>query len=118
MAEKIGIHYFDDLDGAVLDVEDLQTVEWSWAGVNYHFDTSTINLEKIEAGHISVATLLTKSVRTDKHAGAQAPPDTVASPDLRHSREVRKWAIANHHNGVGKRGRLSKTIVDAYKRAH
>jgi hypothetical protein len=64
MAEKTVFQYFDDLDGAALDVEDLQTVEWSWRGVAYHFDTSTAHLDDIEAGQVSVATLLAKSFRT------------------------------------------------------
>jgi hypothetical protein len=118
MAEKIVFQYFDDIDGALLDVDDLHTVEWSWAGVDYGFDTSTSNLDKIGAGHISVATLLAKSVRTDKQTGTELPTNDPTSPDLAHSREVRRWAVANHHHGVGKRGRLSKTIIAAYKRAH
>ena len=73
MAKRIVFQYFDDLDGEALNIEDLQTVEWSWAGVDYHFDTSTANLDKIEAGHVSVATLLTKSERIDKHTGDELP---------------------------------------------
>jgi hypothetical protein len=127
MAQRMVFQYFDDLDGKPLDVEDLQAVEWSWAGVNYHFDTSTANLDLIEAGSISVATLLAKSKRTtkpqrstskDRHIAAPESGDSSVVPDLAHCREVREWAIANYHHGVGKRGRLSKTVVEAYKLAH
>jgi hypothetical protein len=126
MAEKIVFQYFDDLDGEPLDVEDLHAVEWSWKGVDYHFDTSTDNYIEIEAGHISVATLLAKSVRTERQptASTKRPPtaeacvDNNPALDLAHSREVRTWAVANHHLAVGKRGRLSNTVVEAYNRAH
>jgi hypothetical protein len=120
MAEKIVFHYIDDLDGSPLDVEDLHTVDWSWAGVDYHIDTSTTNLDKIEAGHISVATLLSKSVRADKPRSVSSDRHAVAmrGSGLTNSSEVRRWALANHHRGVGMRGRLSKTVVQAYIRAH
>jgi hypothetical protein len=42
-------------------------VDWSWAGVDYHIDTSTTNLDKIEAGHISVATLLSNRFAPTSH---------------------------------------------------
>lgn len=123
MSKKMVLQYFDDLDGAPLDVEDLNAVDWSWAGVNYHFDTSTTNLELIEAGRISVGVLLDKSLRIDmgrasaSGGGVAAPANTV-TPAGAAVGEVRSWALANHYNGVGMRGRLSQNIIEAYNRAH
>ena len=127
MAEKTVFQYFDDLDGAALDVEDLQTVEWNWRGVAYHFDTSTAHLDDIEAGRVSVAMLLTKSVRTNGRQRVlpddRVGPSTSAGPTRAPGRrtrigEMRLWALENKHDGVGKRGRLSKTVIAAYNRAH
>ncbi|CAM3220099.1 Lsr2 protein [Williamsia muralis] len=127
MAEKTVFQYFDDLDGAALDVEDLQTVEWSWRGAAYHFDTSTAHFEDIEAGRVSVAELLTKSFRTNRRPrvllDARVGPSMSAGPTRAPGRrtrigEMRLWALENKHAGVGKRGRLSKTVIAAYNRAH
>lgn len=127
MAEKTVFQYFDDLDGAALDLEDLQTVEWSWRGVAYHFDTSTAHLDDIEAGRVTVATLLAKSFRTIARPrvvhDARVGPSLSAGPRRAGGRrtqigEMRSWALENKHDGVGKRGRLSKTVIAAYNRAH
>ena len=121
MAQKITFYYVDDLYGARLDIEDLHTVTWSWAGVHYQFHTSTANLDNVMAGNVFVSTLLAKSARTgsDQSGAARAVPVIAAgsrpAPALAVSLgEVRKWALQNHHYGVAKRGRLSTTVINGY----
>ena len=127
MAQRITFYYVDDLGGARIDIEDLHTVAWSWAGVDYQFHTSTANLDNVMAGNVFVSTLLAKSVRTGSDqsgtARRRAVPVIAAgsrpAPALAvNLGEVRKWALENHHYGVAKRGRLSKTVINAYNRAH
>ena len=124
LSEKVRLQYFDDLDGAPLDVDDLQAVTWSWAGVNYHLDISTANLERIETGYISMAMLLVKSVRSDTLCRAASStvdvyPSGAGPSEYRvNLGEVRRWALVNHYNGVANRGRLSRDIIAAYNRAH
>lgn len=104
MVEKLITEYFDDLDGQLLDFDDLHTLTWSWLGVDYQFDTSTANLAKIDNGHVSVATLLTASTRmTDVHLSAPA------------NAAIRSWA-REHGHPIGHRGRISAEIVSAYNR--
>ncbi|ORM32589.1 hypothetical protein BFL43_15580 [Williamsia sp. 1135] len=121
MAKIVAVRYFDDLDDAPLDIVDLHTMEWSWAGVDYQFDTSTINLAKIEAGEISVAVLLQKSTRTGttlkRLAFPSAPIGFDAAAERLRIGQIRTWARAQSR-GVGDRGRLSREVIDAYNRAH
>ncbi|WP_437425864.1 Lsr2 family DNA-binding protein [Williamsia muralis] len=49
--------------------------------------------------------------------GVAAPTNTVTSARATVG-DVRSWALANHCNGVGMRGRLSQNIIEAYNRAH
>jgi hypothetical protein len=124
MTEKTSFYYVDDLDGARLDIDDHRHVTWSWAGVNYEFDTSATNREEIERGHVTVATLLAASVRkvgggrSARRIVPEVAGHTVSTLGQVRIGEVRAWALANRHYGVGKRGRLSSTVIAAYKQAH
>ncbi|WP_033336391.1 MULTISPECIES: Lsr2 family protein [Actinomycetes] len=123
MAKKTVVQYYDDLDDSALDNDDLHTIEWTWSGVDYAIDTSTANLERIEGGAVSVATLLSRSTRVGgrrrstapKHrraigvTGAPAVDDSVSA--------VRRWAREQGYD-VGIRGRIPKEIEDVYREAH
>lgn len=87
--KRIVTHYVDDIDGAPVPADDVHSVVWSWRGVDYGFDTSAANLERISAGDVSVATLLKVSVRTgrvrgphvDGSARAVVAPSILRRPD-------------------------------------
>lgn len=116
MAKEFRIHYFDDLDGARVDLVDCHTVEWSWLGVSYRLDTSTVNLARIEAGAVSVVTLLNASTRIGGRRRATAtppPPGPVGPAPSGQAPDVRSWARA-HGYVVGRRGRIAADIAAAY----
>lgn len=118
MTKKIVVEFVDDLDGASLASDDVQTVEWSWRGVDYVIDTSATNLDKIENGKIPFTRVLTNSTRvggrrrspvhTRRTPGAQG-----AAADAHERALIRDWAREHGYN-VGIRGRISADIVAAY----
>jgi hypothetical protein len=119
MAKKTVVEYVDDLDGKPVDIDELHTIEWSWLGVDYVIDTSTTNLEKMEAGKVSLATLLTKSTRVGgrrrstalKHHSIARDGRSVSGTGERAA--IRKWAREQGYD-IGERGRISEEIVSAY----
>jgi hypothetical protein len=119
MAKKTVIEYVDDLDGKPVDVDDLHTIEWSWLGVDYVIDTSTTNLEKIEAGKVSLATLLAKSTRVGGRRRSTAlkhhsiAREVRGAPGAGERAAIRTWAREQGYD-VGDRGRISEEIVSAY----
>lgn len=114
MATKIAIEYFDDLDGHPIDAHDVVSVEWSWQGTDYEFDTTTAHLNKIENGRVPMATVLSKSRRVGRHTPRSAPPaPTAGSRGEVSRREIRAWARA-HGYEIGDRGRVAADIVKAH----
>lgn len=111
MATKIAIEYFDDLDGHSIDPQNAVSIEWSWQGTDYEFDTTTAHLDKIENGRVPMATVLSKSRRTGQHTRRTTPAASGQGEVSR--REIRAWARA-HGYQVGDRGRIATDIVDAY----
>lgn len=112
MAQRVSYDYVDDLDGAPIEAGDVRAVKWSWDGIAYEFDTAARNLGEIEAGHVSVAALLAAS-RTAAEADS-----ALGVPPRARTTVVRAWARDHHYNSVGTRGRLSKTVLDAFDQAH
>ena len=118
MAKKIVVEFVDDLDGASLASDDVQTVEWSWRGVDYVIDTSATNLDKIENGKIPFTRVLTNSTRIGgRRRSLSAKRHTAgtngAAADPGERALIRDWA-REHGYKVGDRGRISADIVAAY----
>ncbi|PYE13554.1 Lsr2 protein [Williamsia limnetica] len=120
MATVTRLEFTDDLDGKALDVDDINTVSWSWLGVDYEFDTSTTNLDRIETGRVPISTLLAKSRRVGgrkrspghKKTGNSsiAASDSNAPAD---TKTVRAWAQEQGYE-LSSRGRIPTDIIEAY----
>ena len=119
MAEKTVVEYVDDLDGKPVAVDELQTITWSWRGVDYVIDISTSNLETIEAGNVSLATLLSKSTRIGRRRRATALRDRTVRRNgssgggTSERAAIREWAREQGYD-IGDRGRISEEITAAY----
>lgn len=119
MAKKTVVEYVDDLNGKPVELDELHTIEWSWLGVDYVIDTSTSNLEKIEAGKVSVATLLSKSTRVGgrrrttalKHHSIARGGTSVSHASERAG--IRVWAREQGYD-IGDRGRIPEGITTAH----
>ncbi|MBA4026432.1 MAG: Lsr2 family protein [Gordonia sp.] len=122
MATVTRFEFTDDIDGKALDVEDLTIVTWSWLGVDYEFETSAANLDRIENGRVPVSTLLAKSRRVGgrKRAPTRARAKTAPvanSGATADTTTIRAWAQQNGYE-VADRGRIPATIIDAYTTEH
>jgi|GEM_PF-132394 len=121
MASQTTFEYYDDLTGKPINIDDLHTIEWSWLGVDYVVDVDTTSVEKIEAGKVSVATLLDKSTRVGGRKRSTAPKRlTPATGDHTNDQgqsldlaEVRRWAQEQGYD-IAARGRIPQGIKDAY----
>ena len=121
MAKKTVVEYIDDLDGSPILDDEVQTVEWSWRGVDYVIDTSATNLDKIENGKIPFTKVWNNSSRV---AGRRRSPahtrrtegstGTAADPSERSL--IRDWARESGYS-IGLRGRIRADIVAAYHEA-
>lgn len=115
MATVTRFEYVDDIDGKPLDVDELNTVQWSWSGVEYEFETSTANLDRIENGRLPVSTLLAKSRRIGGRKRTPgknpSPKKTAGSPA--DTKAIREWAQQNGY-AVADRGRISAEVVEAF----
>lgn len=119
LATVTRLEFTDDIDGKALDLDDVNVVAWSWWGVDYEFETSTTNLDRIESGQVSVATLLDRSRRVGGRKRAPAHKPTSSSPTVASSvasadtKTIRAWAQQNGYE-LGDRGRIPAHIVDAF----
>jgi hypothetical protein len=116
------VEFTDDIDGKGLDIDDLNVVGWTWLGVDYEFDTSTTNLDRIESGRVPLSTLLARSRRVGgrkrtpgrKVVAASVPaPETPAAD----SKTIRSWAKQNGYE-LADRGRIPAEIVEAFTKAN
>ena len=118
---KFVVEYVDDLDGTPIPDGEVQTVEWSWRGVDYVIDTSATNLDKIENGKIPFTRVLTNSTRMGGRRRSPVhtrptPGSNGSAADATERALIREWAREQGHL-VGIRGRISADIVAAYHEA-
>lgn len=120
MANKTLIEYFDDLTGKPVESDDVHTVQWSWAGVDYSIDLSTQSLERVEAGKVSIATLLKKSTRIGRRRRSpatklptRAPRRSPRAATTSSTADIRQWAREQGFD-VADRGRIHQDITAAY----
>lgn len=107
--------YVDDIDGKPLDIDELNTVQWSWLGVEYEFETSTTNLDRIENGRLPVSTLLAKSRRVGgrKRTPGKNPSPKKAAGAPSDTKAIRAWAQQNGY-AVSDRGRIPAEVIEDF----
>lgn len=145
MGKIVTIEYIDDLDGAPVDAEIVDTVEFSYRGQDYSLVLTAENgaqFDKDMARYIAAANKAqarearaarkkarpgprqsakpAKKPKSEPRAKAKAAPrKSAAAPvsERDRARTIREWAEANGHQ-VSKRGRISAAITEAYDAAH
>ncbi|MEU4672694.1 Lsr2 family protein [Amycolatopsis sp. NPDC023774] len=118
MAKKITIEISDDTDGSPAD----QTIPFGLDGVSYEVDLSHANAGVLRA---TVQPYVTVARRTGgrrvKLAVGQSTDDTSKAPqpvaDHSTTHDIRSWAQNNGHE-VADRGRIARSVVDAYHASH
>jgi len=118
MAQQTTVRFIDDLDGS----DAVGTVTFSLENRAYEIDLSDENTDKL---HDALAPFIEHGRQVSgRGAGrgrrrAQTQPSEEKKP-ARSNREetaaIREWARANGHK-VNDRGRISKSVVEAYQAA-
>jgi hypothetical protein len=115
MAQQTTVRFIDDLDGSAAS----GTFDFSLEGRQYQIDLSDENAAKLRD-------LLAPYVGAARKAGGRgrgraARQTAVADKSTRSNRDqtaaIREWARANGHT-VSDRGRIPKSVIEAYQTAH
>ena len=121
MAQQVNVKFVDDLDGS----DATGTVSFALDGRAYEIDLSEDNAARLRDSLASFVGAARKSGGTGAAAGRRAPKMTASSSssrrpqplDREQTAAIRAWARQNGHE-VSDRGRISKTVLDAFQAAH
>ena len=119
MAQQVNVKFVDDLDGS----DAAGTVAFALDGRAYEIDLSEDNAARLRESLASFVAAGRKSGGASAAAGRRAPKMTASSGrrpqplDREQTAAIRAWARQNGHQ-VSDRGRISKTVVDAFQAAH
>ncbi|PFG27762.1 histone-like nucleoid-structuring protein Lsr2 [Corynebacterium renale] len=109
MARKEITQYFDDLDGAPLNDDQVHIVRFSLEGTNYVLDLSAENATKLHEALQPFIDVARKETATTRRATAPRRNNR--------AKEIRKWAQDNGYD-VADRGKIPTEVIDAYDAAH
>ena len=119
MAQQVNVKFVDDLDGS----DAAATVSFGLDGRVYEIDLSDDNAARLRDSLASFIAAARKSGGSTTTGSRRAQKMTVSSGsrpqtlDREQTAAIRAWARQNGHQ-VSNRGRISKTVVDAFQAAH
>ncbi len=119
MAQQVNVKFVDDLDGS----DAAGTVSFAIDGRAYEIDLSEDNAARLRDSLASFVAAGRKSGGASAAAGRRTQKMTASSGrrpqplDREQTAAIRAWARQNGHQ-VSERGRISKTVVDAFQAAH
>jgi Lsr2 len=104
----------DDLDGSD---DQVSTIQFALDGTSFEIDLSATNEERLRE-RLSRFVEAARPVRQQQpQAVARGEKAAVIASNREQTHEIREWAkVAGH--AVSDRGRISKTIQDAFDAAH
>ncbi|MGZ8178334.1 Lsr2 dimerization domain-containing protein [Williamsia sp. SKLECPSW1] len=114
MAQAVHIVMTDDLDDEEMASDDATTVQWSWRGAVYEFDTRTSTVAAIEDGERSVTIGELLSVSRDVTPALHTRRRRAVAGD---AATIRSWA-RRHGHPVPSRGRVPARVRLAYELAN
>ncbi|GAB89075.1 histone-like nucleoid-structuring protein Lsr2 [Gordonia rhizosphera] len=109
----------DDLDGKVIDPDDVNRIEFEVKisgrrPVRYGLDLRTVNVERFEK---DIAKYVSKAERVPSGGRAASAAPSSVSGSTGRTREIREWAQENGL-AVSARGRIAAEVVEAFDAAH
>jgi len=120
MAQQVNVKFVDDLDGSVAT----GTISFALDGRAYEIDLSEDNAARLRESLASFVAAARKSGKSGGAAAKRRAPKMTTNPgrrpqplDREQTAAIRAWARQNGHQ-VSERGRISKTVVDAFQAAH
>jgi Lsr2 len=116
MAQQTTVRFIDDLDGS----EASGTFDFSLEGRSYQIDLSDENAARLREALTPFIGAARKAGGGRGRARGQRQTVTAEEKPARSNREetaaIREWARANGHK-VNDRGRISKSVIEAYQAA-
>jgi nucleoid-associated protein Lsr2 len=117
MAQQTTVRFIDDLDGS----EASGTVTFTLDGRSYEIDLSDDNAAKLRnalAAYVEVARQAGggRSGRGRPRAQRRTAAERPARSHREETAAIREWARANGHK-VNDRGRIAKSVIEAYRAA-
>jgi hypothetical protein len=119
MAQQVNVKFVDDLDGS----DAAGTVSFAIDGRAYEIDLSDDNAARLRDSLASFVAAGRKSGGSGTAGGRRAQKMTASSGsrpqplDREQTAAIRAWARQNGHE-VSDRGRIAKTVLDAFEAAH
>ena len=119
MAQQVNVKFVDDLDGS----DATGTVSFALDGRAYEIDLSEDNAARLRESLASFVAAARKSGGASAAAGRRTQKMTASSGrrpqplDREQTAAIRAWARQNGHQ-VSDRGRIAKTVVEAFHAAH
>ena len=119
MAQQVNVKFVDDLDGS----DAAGTVAFALDGRAYEIDLSEDNAARLRESLASFVAAGRKSGGASAAAGRRTQKMTASSGrraqplNREQTAAIRAWARQNGHQ-VSDRGRISKTVLDAFQAAH
>ena len=119
MAQQVNVKLVDDVDGS----DAAGTVSFAIDGRAYEIDLSEDNAARLRDSLASFVAAARKSGGARAAAGRRTQKMTERSGprsqplDREQTAAIRAWARQNGHE-VSDRGRISKTVLDAFQAAH
>ena len=115
MTQQTTVRFVDDLDGS----EASGTLDFSLDGRNYQIDLSDENATRLRdalAPFIDVARKTGGRGRRGRAQRQTAMADRPARSNREETHAIREWARQNGHQ-VSDRGRIPKSVIEAYQAA-
>ena len=116
MAQRTQVILVDDLNGETLPDGQGQTVTFGLDGTNYEIDLNKDNADELREAfkrYVEAA----RKVSGGRGRPANSNTGRRTAETRQDTSAVREWAKAHGHE-VNERGRISKTVLDAYEAAH
>jgi len=114
MAQQTTVRFIDDLDGS----DAAGTFDFALDGRQYQIDLSDENAAKLRD---ALAPYIGAARKAGGRGRGRARQTVVAEKSARSNRDqtaaIREWARANGHE-VSDRGRISKSVMQAYQTAN
>ncbi len=114
MAVRYETRYVDDIDGAALDNDEVQSIAFSFDGKDYSIDLSAANAEAFREAVSPFLNAATKVAPGNKRKTARKAASSVSVGE---TRLIREWARNNGYT-VSDRGRIPADVMEAYAAAN
>ncbi|MCS6562461.1 histone-like nucleoid-structuring protein Lsr2 [Curtobacterium poinsettiae] len=113
MAQKVTTHLVDDLTGEAIEPGSGKTLRFAFDGNSYEIDLTDANFDAIREQFSDYIAAARKIGNASRRPSASSP----SRADPNELAKIRTWAAENGHE-VSSRGRISRTVRDAYAAAH